>query len=408
MGISLGLVGLGQFGSAFAQLFRSHPLVDRVGLCDREPERIAKFADDPTFQEKFNKKDVYGDLDDILKADLDALVIITQPWLHAEQAVKTMEAGKDVYSAVPIVSLPDGDEILGWCDKIIETSLKTGKRYMLGETTFYRPQTMFCRRKAAENAFGEFIYAEGDYFHDLDKFTCSLRQVSAGRLDGKSGREWSEIKKKYLEKGVLSGPMHYPTHSTCGPVTVMRAHAEKVTAYGYENRNNDPYFADTAFSDEMAFFKMSNGATVRICEFREVAGSIADDETFRILGTKGSYAERRWMTNHRDEPMTAKDLEETMFTDEEMRDPLPEEVAEAFKIATQADCDPNSDFVPTGHGGSHPYMVHEFIDAVANGRQPAINAWEAARYMAMGVMAHKSALKDGETLDVPDWGEAPE
>ena len=67
----------------------------------------------------------------------------------------------------------------------------------------------------------------------------------------------------------------------------------------------------------------------------------------------------------------------------------------------------NLDFNPQGHGGSHPYLVHEFVDAVANNRQPAINIWEASRYMVMGVMAHKSALRDGETMDVPDWGDAP-
>jgi len=27
--------------------------------------------------------------------------------------------------------------------------------------------------------------------------------------------------------------------------------------------------------------------------------------------------------------------------------------------------------------------------------------------VAMGAMAHKSALKDGELLDMPDWGDAP-
>jgi hypothetical protein len=37
MGISLGLVGLGMFGSEFAELFKSHPAVDRVALCDRVP-----------------------------------------------------------------------------------------------------------------------------------------------------------------------------------------------------------------------------------------------------------------------------------------------------------------------------------------------------------------------------------
>jgi hypothetical protein len=44
---------------------------------------------------------------------------------------------------------------------------------------------------------------------------------------------------------------------------------------------------------------------------------------------------------------------------------------------------------------------------VAHERQPAINAWEAVRYMVPGVMAHKSALRDGEVLEVPDWGDAP-
>ena len=45
MGISVGLVGLGAFGKEFADLFMRHPLVDRVGLCDREADRIQKFAE---------------------------------------------------------------------------------------------------------------------------------------------------------------------------------------------------------------------------------------------------------------------------------------------------------------------------------------------------------------------------
>jgi hypothetical protein len=60
-----------------------------------------------------------------------------------------------------------------------------------------------------------------------------------------------------------------------------------------------------------------------------------------------------------------------------------------------------------GHGGSHAYLVHEFCDAVANDRVPAVNVWEAVRYMAAGVMAHKSALAVGEILEVPDWGDPP-
>jgi predicted dehydrogenase len=410
MGISIGLVGLGSFGSCFAPLFKSHPLVSRIALCDREPERIKKFADDPFFKDKFNPRDTFESLDDICRSDLDALVIITQPWLHAPQCVQAMQAGKHVYSAVPIISIPDDDEILDWCDKIIAAYKKTGKYYMLGETTYYRPSAMFCRRMAAEGAFGDFIYAEGEYFHDVDA-GCSLREVQKSRLASKAGQEWIKIREKYAGKKLKTSPMHYPTHSTSGPVCVMKAHALKVNSYGYKNRNKDPFFAEYDFSNETAIYKMSNGATVRICEFREVAGSIADNETFRILGTRGTFCENQWKENQRAAPMSARPLAVKKLTAEEMRDPLPPEVQEAFKKAMNPTKNKaalqNMDFVPSGHGGSHPYLVHEFVDAVARNRQPAINIWEAARYMAMGVMAHKSALKDGKTLSVPDWGDAP-
>lgn len=408
MGISLGLVGLGQFGRAFADMFMNHPLVDRIALCDRETERMKEFAEKDLWQKKLSKNDLYPSLDEICKTDLDALVIITQPWLHAPQCIQAMESGKSVYSAVPIISIPDGDETLECCSNIIETCKKTGKRYMLGETTYYRSQTMFCKKKAAEGMFGNFVYGEGEYFHDVDS-ACNLRDVQKARTSSASGKEGLEILKGYKDKGIKSGPMHYPTHSTCGPVAVMNAHAVKVTGYGYANQSNDPYFSDSAFSNETALFEMSNGATVRICEFRECAGAIGKEhEIFRIIGTKGSFSENKWFCNFRDdEPVRADIFEERELTPEEMRDPLPDDVAEAFKEATGHN-DEKGDFVPMGHGGSHPYLVHEFVDAVANDRQPAINAWEASRYMVMGVMAHKSALKDGERLDVPDWGDAPE
>jgi hypothetical protein len=82
-----------------------------------------------------------------------------------------------------------------------------------------------------------------------------------------------------------------------------------------------------------------------------------------------------------------------------MREPLPADVAQAFRGAVGKD-----DFYG-GHRGSHAYLVHEFVDAIAHGRRPAIHIWEAVRYMAAGVTAHQSALKDGEVLAVPDWGE---
>ncbi len=387
MGISMGVVGLGSFGAAFVELFKNHPLVSRIGLCDREKDRVERFARMPSMQDKFDPKDAYASLDEICASDLDAVAIITQPWLHAPQAVQVMEAGKHVYSAVPIISIPDGDEILDWCERVVETCRRTGMRYMLGETTYYRPEAMYCRRRAAEGGFGDFVYAEGEYLHDFLSPGCNLKEVQRHRLASKAGEEWKELSKKYREKGVVSGPMHYPTHSTSGPICVMKAHAEKACAWGYRSRSGDEYFGD-AFSNETALFEMSNGATMRICEHREVGHT--GQEAFRIFGTQASFKDAAWIDKEK----------RTQLSVEEMRDPLPPEVLQAFRVA-------KGEGVYGGHGGSHAYLVHEFVDAVAQGRQPATNAWEAARYMAAGVMAHKSALRGGEVLDVPDWGDAP-
>ena len=77
--------------------------------------------------------------------------------------------------------------------------------------------------------------------------------------------------------------------------------------------------------------------------------------------------------------------------------PLPQRVQDAWKGESFTS-------IYGGHGGSHPYLVHEFIDSVVNDRAPAVDIREACKYMAAGVTADRSALRDGEVLEVPDLG----
>jgi len=110
-----------------------------------------------------------------------------------------------------------------------------------------------------------------------------------------------------------------------------------------------------------------------------------------VYGTDGAFENDTWTDNQTRHALTV----------DEMRDPLPEAVASAFEAGMG-----QANYLG-GHGGSHAYLVHEFIDAIASDRVPAINAWEAVRYMAAGATAHRSALRDGEVLPVPDWGDPP-
>jgi predicted dehydrogenase len=251
---------------------------------------------------------------------------------------------------------------------------RTGQLYMMGETTFFRPETMFCRQKAADGAFGHFVYGEGEYFHDMDH---GLYDVARNRW----GDQWSDDKRG----GV---PMHYPTHSTSGLISVMGAHMTEVSCLGYAMPGDEWFAEDTRsgnlYSDEVALYRMSNGAAARICEFRRIGHP--GREGFRIYGTEGSFeldvSGAKWCTKG------GWDKADLACAAE----PLPEEL-----LAEKG-----------GHGGSHAYLVHEFVDSCNQGRLPRINAWEAARYLAPGIAAHQSALRNGETVKVADWGDPPE
>jgi hypothetical protein len=54
-----------------------------------------------------------------------------------------------------------------------------------------------------------------------------------------------------------------------------------------------------------------------------------------------------------------------------------------------------------GHGGSHPHLVHEFVSALVEDREPYPNAVCAANITCTGLLAHESALRGGDTLPLP-------
>jgi len=374
--LSIGIVGLGQFGVEFVQLFQQHPRVGRVALCDLDGHKRAQAA------QRFSLSELYDSLDAICASDLDALAIITQPWLHAPQAIQAMRAGKHVYTAVPII-MPEsgsGDEILDWCDKLIACCRGTGQLYMMGETTYFRPETVMCRKRAAD--FGQFVFVEAQYLHDTWLPTCNLIEVQRMRTG------WSEAQVLKAGGDIL---MHYPTHSISAPISIMRAHCVSVSACGYAFPG-DTYFRHDSltgnpYCHEVALFTMSNGAIAQVTESRR-NGHTGHEGVVRVIGTDASYERDttdeysgRWATK-----TGASAIDPRTY-----RDPLPG--ALTSKLG--------------GHGGSHAYLVDEFVNACADAHMPKINAWEAARYVAAGVMAHKSVMRGGERLKVPDWGDAP-
>lgn len=205
--IKIGVLGAGGFSCAFIPLFQAHPFTSEVYLAEAMPDRLA-FA-----STKFKISKTFTNLDDLLKSDVDAVAIFTQRWSHAPHAVAAMLAGKHVYSAVPAaISLAE-------IDQLIQTVKATGLTYMMGETSFYQPTTIYCRKRFQAGEMGRFVYAEGEYCHDME-------HGFYGPYQGSNGEAW----KQYAS----FPPMHYPTHS-CGMVlSITGARMTSVSCLGFK------------------------------------------------------------------------------------------------------------------------------------------------------------------------------
>ena len=58
---------------------------------------------------------------------------------------------------------------------------------------------------------------------------------------------------------------------------------------------------------------------------------------------------------------------------------------------------------PGGHGESHGHLTDEFITAILQDRKPLVDVVAAMNMSVAGIVAHQSALKDGELLKIPQY-----
>ena len=179
----------GAFAQHFIPLFKAHPGVDQVILCDLNAEKRRMSS------EKHGIAQTSPSLDDLCGTDIDAIALFTQNWLHGPQATRALRANKHVYSAVP------PGISLGELRAIAEAVCETGKIYMLGETSYYSPAVIYCRRRFRERAFGEVVYAEAEYYHDWDH---GLYEVAKWR----GGENWA--RNRWHAAHVLSHPFDQP------------------------------------------------------------------------------------------------------------------------------------------------------------------------------------------------------
>ena len=56
-----------------------------------------------------------------------------------------------------------------------------------------------------------------------------------------------------------------------------------------------------------------------------------------------------------------------------------------------------------GHGGSHGHLGNEFVESILEKRRPLVDVVAALNMTVGGVVAHQSALKNGELMKIPQY-----
>ncbi len=86
-----------------------------------------------------------------------------------------------------------------------------------------------------------------------------------------------------------------------------------------------------------------------------------------------------------------------------LRSLLPEPIRRFTKPSEIHDAEHLSFLQGGGHGGSHPHLVNEMLNALAQDRDPWPNATLSANWTCVGILAHESALKGGQIVHLPEF-----
>ena len=338
--VRVGLVGYGVCKFSAAFGFQDHPNVEVVAVSDLIPDRCAGLA------KAARCGKTYPSLEEMVKDDrIEAIFVATDAPNHARHAIEVLKHGKHVASAVPAVfgSLEDAH-------KLFETVKSTGLKYMMFETSYFHEDLYAMRQIYNAGGLGKLLYSEGEYFHYMPTPIDSYKGWRIGLP-----------------------PQWYPTHSNAYYVGVTGGSFTEVSCMGMpsviEYLQPAKNIYKNPFGAEIALFHTSEGGMSRMGVAWDSPGF--GGEMGRIRGQKGTYYGKY------------EGLEKNL--PDLSRPPLPPGVGAG------------------SHGGSHGYLMDEFVMAILQNRKPLVDIAQALNMTVGGIVAHQSALKGGELKKIPQF-----
>lgn len=367
--INVAIVGLG-FGAEFIPIYQKHPNAVMYAICQRNETKLNEVGDE------FGIDVRYTDYDELLKdPNVHAVHINTPIPNHGEQSIKALKAGKHVACTVPMATTVEE------CKQIVELVQSTGLTYMMMETVVYAREFLFMKELYDKGELGKIQYLKASHQQDMDGWP----------------NYWPGLP-----------PMHYATHCV-GPVLALtRSEAEYVSCFGSGTIREEliPKY-NSPFAVESTHIKFRN-SDVSAHVYRSLFDVARQyRESIEVYGSKKSVEwpliEGQPLVVHtakKPEPEIPQEVESPDYAHY-----LPEEI-QRFTTKGVYDTDDNTHLSFTqgaGHGGSHPHLVHEFVNALVKGTEPYPNAKQSANMTCVGILSHESALQGGVKINLPDF-----
>lgn len=366
---NVAIVGLG-FGAEFIPIYQHHPNANMYAICQRDPKKLKAVGD------AFGVDVRYTDFKALLKdPNIDAVHINSPIPDHGWMSIAALKAGKHVSCTVPMATSIEE------CKQIVDLVKKTGLVYTMAETVVYAREYLYMKELRDKGVLGKLQFVQASHQQDMDGWP----------------NYWPGLP-----------PMWYATHCV-GPVSGLAgAPAEYVSCFGsgtirkeLQKKYNSPFAVETAHIK----FKGTDLSARIIRSLFDTARQYR--ESIDVYGDKASVEwpliEHEPLVMHRaklPEPKIPKHVKAPDFAKLLPKQIRPFTTNGVYGVGKKAHL---SFTQGAGHGGSHPHLVHEFVSAVVENREPFPNARQSANWTCVGLCAHQSALKGGAIVRLPSF-----
>jgi len=310
------------------------------------------------------------------------LILVATPWnWHAPMALAALNNAKDVAIEVPGVTTLDE------CWQIVRASERSRRHCMMLENCCYGYNETLVLRMIHAGEFGELLYGEGAYLHDLRE------ELFSGKGEGL----WRRTEHTRHDGNL------YPTHGL-GPVANYM-NIERGDRFGYlvsmsspekgldlwrkeHLAKDDPRWAERYICGDMntTLIKTAKGLTITVKH--AVSTPHPYSRINLIAGTKAifeDYPPRIYVDG-----ISKNEAYGTLDAYKKHEYPLwSRDGAMARKSG--------------GHGGMDFIMLERLLDCVRQGLEPDMNVYDAAAWSAIAPLSYTSVSRGSAPVEFPDF-----